>query len=83
MTFFVKPHASSLRSRSDPRPSHSKYSQVVERDTRDAQNVVPDWACEFDSRLGYFLDCRCGRCPVGFHKPDEPGSIPGPATLEV
>ena len=26
------------------------------------------------------LDCRCGRCPVGFHKPDEPGSIPGPAT---
>ena len=62
-------------------PSESlEHSQVVERNTRDAQNVVPKWACEFDSRLGYFLDCRCGRCPVGFHKPDEPGSIPGPAT---
>lgn len=24
--------------------------------------------------------CRCGRCPVGFHKADLPGSIPGSAT---
>jgi hypothetical protein len=26
------------------------------------------------------MDCRCGRCPVGFHKPDPSGSIPEPAT---
>ncbi len=52
------------------------------RYTRDSQNVVSTWTCEFDSRLGYLQrnDCRCGRCPTGFHKAGEPGSIPGSAT---
>ena len=39
--------------------------------------------CEFDPRLGYSTTrwhCRCGRCPTGFHKAGEPGSIPGSAT---
>ena len=26
--------------------------------TRDAQNVVPAWACEFDSRLGYLISLQ-------------------------
>ena len=28
----------------------------------------------------WLLYCRCGRCPTGFHKAGEPGSIPGSAT---
>ncbi len=41
----------------------STYSQVVERDTRDAQNVVPQWACEFDSRLGYSFCLQVRQVP--------------------
>ena len=39
------------------------------RDTRDAQNVVPARACEFDSRLGYWI-LQVGRRPTSFgHRP--------------
>lgn len=49
---------------------------------RDTQNVVPIVACEFNSRLGYFLrqHCRCDRCPADRHKVGVLGSIPRPAT---
>ena len=44
----------------DSRPRHLKFGQVVKRQTRDAQNVVPFAACEFDSRLGYFFADELG-----------------------
>ncbi len=34
------------------------------RDTRDAQNVVSTWTCEFDSRLGYFIADAAGAQPA-------------------
>ena len=49
------------------------------RYTRDAQNVVPARACEFDSRLGYWI-LQVGRRPTSFHEAGVPGSIPGTAT---
>ena len=50
------------------------------RYTRDAQNVVPARACEFNSRLGYSI-LQVGTDPTSFHAAGVPGSIPGPATI--
>ena len=93
----------------ESRTSCSQHGQVVEWQTRDAQNVVPigrgssnlplvteefrvtsfelretanlidgTRLSTLDTQLS--TDCRCGRCPAGFHKASPPGSIPGPAT---
>lgn len=35
----------------------------------------------FESGRGCSSDCRCDRCPAGFHKAGPLGSIPRPATL--
>jgi hypothetical protein len=55
------------------------HSQVVERQTRDAQNVVPSRAWEFKSPLGYLIT-RVGQRPDEPHKLRTPGATPGPAT---
>ena len=60
-------------------PAQVTPNQVVERQTRDAQNVVPLVAWEFKSPLGYLMT-RVGECPAEFHKLRPPGATPGPAT---
>ena len=52
---------------------------MVERQTRDAQNVVPLVAWEFKSPLGYLMT-RVSQRSAEFHKLRPPGATPGPAT---
>ena len=49
-------------------------------DTRDAQNVVPFAAWEFESPLGYVNISRVSQCSFGPHKPGLSGATPEPAT---
>ena len=48
-------------------------------DTRDAQNVVPFAAWEFESPLGYLNISRVSQCSVRPHKPHLSGATPEPA----
>ena len=48
-------------------------------DTRDAQNVVPFAAWEFESPLGYLKISRVSQCSVRPHKPCLSGATPEPA----
>lgn len=59
---------------------HFEYGQVAE--LADARRSERRARSGVGVQLSPWLlqHCRCGRRPVGFHKLDLPGSIPGPAT---